>query len=403
MRPLFLLVLAALPTFALAQDGRPGYVVVEGDTLRGKVWITTEGRAGEGARFQAPADVFARQVSVGEASAFGEDGGRTYRRGRFTVRPGGTSEPVLGFARVVRDGAADLLRFESVDGLSVYVLELDGERTTLYGPAPEEAAEAAGYRQALTHALGSCAAAADRARAVGYHETDLAAAVDIYNICREPGYVGVTPAPRRPRARLRLELSGGRSTSTFVRGTPGPSLDPGQSSAQVGVLAEVAPGVFSRSLTWAAGLEYDRGVVEVANQPLFRRPTASAHDALMLSLGGRATLPAAGTPVYLGAGIVYGTTTARSDTVLEYGDAPPPGFLIDMSPRAINSLGGFYVEAGLRPLGGRFGVRARYRDVTFSNQTFYVPGDTNLDVGSVKGGVRRYGLRSAQVSATARL
>ena len=316
MRLFFTFALAAFQTIAVAQVSRPGYVVVEGDTLRGQIWVGTEGAAGMGARFQASADSDSRAVGVGDALAFGEDGGRAYRRGRFALQPG--TQTALGFARVVRDGAADLLRFETDGGLSVFVLELGGERTPLY--VLERGLEGvphvpgvAEYRQALFGRLASCEGAADRARSARYQERDLAAVVDAYNACEDPLYAASeTASARRRRTRVRLNLAGGYATSAFRRAIPLASVDPGQSSVQLGALAEVSPGALPRSLAITVGAEYDFGMVRRVDHSVLTSASESARDAVTLSLGGRVTVSAAGTPVYLGGGVLNGRTVSGS-------------------------------------------------------------------------------------------
>ena len=72
-----------------------------------------------------------------------------------------------------------------------------------------------------------------------------------------------------------------------------------------------------------------------------------------------------------------------------------PGHVSYTLPQFFSSLGGFYLEAGARPMGRRFGLGVRYRDVLFSQKGIYLSGNPN--------GTNRYGLRSVQVSATARL
>ena len=405
MRHLWLSAFLAFPSVVLAQSFTPGYVVVEGDTLRGQIQIGTEGEAATGALFQSPADPAPQRIETEDASAFGEDRGRAYRVGRFRLRPADPAapDPSRGFARVVRDGAADLLRFETVGGGRVFVLEVDGERTPLY--VLERQAGASGapriqgvaeYRQVLLGLLGSCDAVANRARSARYQERDLAAVVDAFNACRDPLYVALEPRPARRRpSRLGLDLFGGYSSSNFHRASPLSEEDPGQSSVHLGALAEFTPGTFPRSLSFLVGAEYDAGMVQRANRPILTSTTETAHDGVMLSLGGRATVSAGRTALFLGGGILNGKTIERVTRTLEPGGEPEPGFLRSTTREFFTSMGGVYAEAGIRPLGQRFGIGVRYRDIMFSQKSIYLPGDTNRD--------DRYGLRSIQLSATARL
>ena len=403
MRLVCTLVLAAFQTLAFAQASRPGYVVVEGDTLRGQIHIGTEGEAAAGARFQGSADSSPRQIRTEDASAFGEDDGRAYRRGRFTIQPLPPSapSPAAGFARVVRDGAAALLRFETGGGLNVFVLELDGERTPLYvlergvegAPRVPGVAE---YRQVLLGRLGTCEAVASQASSARYEERDLAAVVDAYNACHDPRYVVREAEPaRRAETRIRLDLSGGYSTSSFKRANPSATRDPRQSSVQLGALAEISPGTLARTLAIVVGADYDLGTVRRVNRPVLTASTKTTHDAVTFSLGGRITVPAARTPIYLGGGILTGKTVERVGGEIAAGEEPPSSYVPNTTRQFLSSLGGYYVEAGARPLGERFGIGVRYRAITFSQKVIYLPGDTNRD--------DRYGLRSVQLLAVARL
>lgn len=246
-----------LSVAASAQPAEPGYVVVQGDTVRAEVEIGTEFDASRGLRYRAGGGAW-QQASPPDAEAFGTDAGRRYRRRLLRLsldRPEDSSTPVerLAFARVVRDGPASLLALEVTPSRPLYFVEVAGSEPvglyssryqTLRGDGLRRTRTVALYRQTLAATLVGCDVDAARLEDLPYTETALTGVVDDYNRCQDADYrrPEAMEARRRP-SEFALEVGVGVTSNAFLRAT-GPLVgvtDPDQVSAHLGVLAEWSP------------------------------------------------------------------------------------------------------------------------------------------------------------------
>ena len=333
----------------------PGYVVVAGDTLRGAVGIGGEAEAARGVRFRPGSGAEPVEYGVAEVSAFGADGGREYRVGRYATDPSPDAPLARRLAaRVARDGAADLLVVEVVEGRPAFFLQTDGEPVGLYlvvdevaSPAGLRQRERPLFRQALAVLLGG--PCAPDVEALRYTEPALAAAVDAYNACVDPAYVGAGAAPVRTRARLSVEVGAAVAGGSFQRAfvVDGAGADPPLRWGRVYALAELTPPSSPYGgVRPVAGVEYERGVVRLATGGSSAAYDVTDADAVHARVGLR--LVADGPPVRLrlGVGGVAGLVFGR---VVETGvpldvDA---GVVEFFSRREFETSLGTYVEAGV--------------------------------------------------------
>ena len=411
-RPLCAVLLALLAVPASLSQVRvfePGYVVRDGVREPAGVSLGLEHENARGAwvRTAGGAEV---QVDASEVEAFGVDGGRAYRRGRFETevsRDAADPMPRLGFARVVRDGAADLLAYEPAPGFQpVWVLVLDGEQTSLLA-VDRDVNHRTGarrsrlelFRQVLLVRLGACGVAEADVAGLPYAEDALAGVVDAYNACREPG-IAVEAAPAVRRAdRLAFEVGAGYGSGTLRRASPLSGSDPSQPAGHLRVRAVVTPGALPQALSFLFGAEFQDGLVYYSQGGgLGPARNAADRDALALSLGVRLTARVAGTPVYVGGAVLNGRTLANEPQALPE-DGSGEGFLPVIRPWLFDSFGARAVEVGARPLGGRFGLSAEYRSTEFSWSKVYVPLIAPPQDGRND---NRYALRSFSVTASAR-
>ena len=302
-------------------------MVVEGDTLRGEIVVGTETEAARGARFQGPGASALRDVDVEEASAFGEIEGREYRRGRFPTEaspPEGAPLPRLGFARVVRDGTADLLSYEPVARQPVLLLQLDGETTGLF--VVERVAEvstglrlqtAAPFRQILLGRLGSCGVEEGDVADLSLTEADVVPVIDGYNVCQDASYapdaIARSAATRRP-IMVAIEVGAGLTTSSFQRATGVPTSfdDPTQSSpSSPGCRRGLARRRPTRLLRRrpASRPTWRSSAIRLPDRPSTARSSPAMPSPYRWALG--VTVDAAETPGFVGVGVLGGVTRRR--------------------------------------------------------------------------------------------
>lgn len=274
----FLLATIAVPAVVNAQAFTPGYIVADGDTLRGEVALGTEAENAAGVRFRRAIGAEAARYVPAGASAFGVDAGRQYRRGDFDVAPKPDLDPALpdtrrAFARVARDGAADLLALELADGEPLFFLQTDGAPVGLYFVDRRVATgtglryrEARFYRPVVARLLGGACVSPGETDRLPYTEAALARVVDAFNACADPGYVvAESPAARARREPVRIgfEIDASAVRGTLARGGSflDERTDPDISTAGVGAAAEVSQGGVLRLVV---GVGYEPTVAQLA-------------------------------------------------------------------------------------------------------------------------------------------
>ena len=360
MRPrllLFAVVLAASSAHAQEAEFEPGYLVVDGDSVWGEVALGTEVENGSGTRFRVDGAV--TPIGPGDADAFGATGGRAYRDGLFRVRAvpdpaADTPDVRAGYARVVRDGAADLLALEFIAGRPHFFVEVgEGPRLGLYADRRGGADGSVAYRRTLSAALVGCTAGAPDWSRLRYRELELAAAVDAYNACVDPSYAPRRAGAARRRAAFEVEGSLGVLAGRFAREVPvtfDPTYrDPGVAAVRLAVAARVRPTLAPEAVALRIGLEYVHQAMKVN---LFGEagPVRQV-NLLHLDLGASAGAPVGGATVEAGAGVLVGTVLLR-----DLGDDPDPRARDDLF---LYFRGGRFAGRGARDLGGSGGVYAR--------------------------------------------
>ncbi len=348
---LFVACLFSSPAWAQDSSFVPGYVVVDGDTLNGQIAVGTEVQASRGARFRAAGSGTERAISVTDATAFGERGGRAYRRGRFATAPPleGVPMPRLAFARVARDGAADLLVAEATSGTLAFAFTVEGETTPLYvfertvdGPSGNRLQRVEQYRQVLLVRLGGCGVTEASVADTQLTEASLAEVIDQYNRCQDSEYATTraSAAPQRRPSDWSVEVGVGLATSQFERAIQVSVEDPDQSSSSLALAVEVSPGVLPASVSFLVGAEYDRGLIRVTIANGFSPRRVDRLDAGLLVLGARWTVPVAGTPLFVGAGFVNGRTFRQTVRENESGEPLDETTIRTSVSGFLTSLGG---------------------------------------------------------------
>ena len=219
-----LLLIVAVGAAARAQPFEPGYVVTGGDTLGGELALGTEIENASGVLFREGPEAEPVRFEADEASAFGIVAGRRYRRAEYPILSDlrrsqrvRAREERVAFARVVREGAVDLLALQVSPGEAVFYLHREGDLTGLYY-LRDEIADDLGwrtrelplYRQALTAVLGDECGSFPVPSDVPYAETALAQIIDAHNRCADPEYAvtdELGPQPERAGFPLRFEAS----------------------------------------------------------------------------------------------------------------------------------------------------------------------------------------------------
>ena len=394
LRSAAVLALAVVGAGVQAQSFTPGYVVVDGDTLRGEVAIGTEPEAARGVAFRPSPEAPAAQYDTGRASAFGADGGRRYRRGQFptdAVRVG-PEDPVV-FARVVRDGALGLVAYEAVDGRPAFALDRGGEWVGLpYVRARREGLrERRPYRQVLAGVLTDACGPPDVDR-LAYDERALVRVVDAHNACLDPGYA---PPARARGVRRRLAVAGevsvGAVTGRFRRASR-PAFeteDPALSSLRAGALAEFRTPLLRDVVRPVLGVEYSHHVVRLA------AGTASSGLAdistVHVRLGLRLVPRVRAARVRIGVGLLAGPSVRRDGTsevpVEERDDT-----VRFTNAREFESSTGQYVELGVGPRSLPVELVLRGQTAVFTSGNAFLP----ISLGN------RYGAQTLSLGVAAR-
>ena len=385
---------------AQAQVYEPGYVVVDGTLHFGSVALGTEVENTLGVRFRYADGVSAR-YDVGDVSAFGADGGRQYRRGRFQTDPS-SDAPVARqlFARVVRDGAADLLAVETVEGRAVFFVQTEGEPVGLYVVRDEvetgrgvRARERALYRQTLSVTLDGRCASAVAVEEAAYTERDLANVVDAYNRCSDRRYVALGAVPVRPRLRVRGEIGADRASGSFRRAAPGTaSPDPGLGWSRFRAAAEVAPPFWGGWLRPVVGAEFERGVVRLGRTRTFGPAGVASvedYDVVQGRLALRAVPTLAAARLRAEAGVLAGGAIVRRSETTDVADEANER-VQSVGRDALDSALGQYVEVGVGPRRLPVDVSVRFQRTTFTG---------NQPVVATRA---QYGTESVSIGVTAR-
>ena len=377
MRPLVLSLFGLLAVPALAQP-TPGFVVTaSGDTLRGEVTLGTEAENARGVRFRPDPDAGETPYGLTEATAFGADAGRRYRRGSFQLRATRDVDPVtpndrLAFARVVRDGAADLLALETSAGRTTYYVQTGGETAGLYlvqdevtTGAGRRLRERALYRQTLRTLLGTCATSDAEYAGLPYTEAALAGVVDGYNRCADAEYVarGGSRAVRR-QTTVAFEAGGAVAAGSLRRGASAPPAPssyeaPGTSAFRARVAAEVAPALLPRPVRLVVGVEYDHDVARLYRSAAEAKRLSTVHGVL----GVRLAVPAGGLAFHLGTGLLLGPVLDRA---VDASTTPPDDVVRYVSLEAVESSTGQYGEVGVRVVGAPVALTVRLQQTAFS-------------------------------------
>lgn len=186
MRIRHLLIITCLLTYSGLygqHDFRPGYVVINSDTLRGLVDYKLNKNSRKSCLFKADRRSEVREYSVLEADAFGFD---TRQFEKIVV----DGEPF--FARTLAKGSLSLYRLDDV----YYVNSKSSDSLVMLRPPVQRIVEVAGnggeqkrkmvkvdrpYVGPLNYMVVSCGLRADRA---GYSAPDLTRVVSAYNECR---------------------------------------------------------------------------------------------------------------------------------------------------------------------------------------------------------------------------
>ncbi len=367
--------LVLLVAGARAQTYEPGYVVVEGDTVRGAIALGSEAQNAGGVRFRpAPADA-PTPYGVDDASAFGADGGRAYRLARYQTDP--SPDAPTGrrlFARVVRDGAADLLAVETVEGRPTFFVQTDAAPVGLYLVRDEVATgagvrqrERALFRQTLLVVLaGPCASVLDVER-LAYTERALAEAIDRYNRCADPEYTASASRAMRTPLRVRFEAGLDAATGSFRRVDvpPGTPEDPDADFLRIRAAVELTPPFFDGELRPVLGADYERDVVRLVTGLLGREVTA--YDRLHVRLGLRFAPEIAGARVRFGAGLLNGITFDR--VVASDVDVDGRGDVFRyVDRRNFEASVGQYLELGVRPAALPAELSVRAQQGVFTNE-----------------------------------
>lgn len=387
MRLLVVFVVLTIGAPARAQVAifEPGYLLQEGTRTTGWIGLRTEAENAVRVRFRSTLQGAVTEFGPSEIDGYGTDAGLAYRSGPYRVQPPGYEDSTvptarLGFARVVRDGAWDLLAFEVRDRAPVFfVTDGDGEPIGLYnvtlggGPARVETVRPL-YRQALLVALGGCAGPLAAFENLPYTEAALAARIEAANVCADPSYVRIetVQAVRRPVVD-RVEVGAGVTAGRIDRLQARPDASyPGV----VAPYAEVAVVLNTPSARWlrfVGGAAYSAGTVDLLvfmGRGFGVRRVSTAH----LVLGARGVAELGGVGVEASAGLLIGTTVQRviaeQVTVADYRRSA----IFGVRREDFTSSGGQYAEVGLRLPHYPVSLVTRVQRTLYSNGRVYLPG-----------------------------
>ncbi|MDT0630867.1 hypothetical protein RQM47_12270 [Rubrivirga sp. S365] len=353
MRLAALALLLAAPA-ALAQsapDGPTGFVVTAaGDTLRGEVLSATEAEYARGVAFRPAPGAEAMRFGPADAVAFVVGDGRRYRRGLFQVRAAREVTPSrpndrLAFARVVRDGDADLLALETTEGRPTFYVQTDGAPIGLWFVEKEVGGRLHRsrplYRQTLLAVLGTCGVPEAVYAGLGYTEPAIARVVDAYNVCQDASYTAQPGGAAVRRATtVTFEVGADVAVGSFRRRgvRPATIVDPGVSSFQVRAGAEIAPTLLPHFARIVVGTEYAHDVARMYRSDFKAQQLNTLHGVLGARLAGRV----GGLGVHVGTGLMIGTVLDRTVASVSAEDA-----VRFVPSAAVRSSGGQYVEAGV--------------------------------------------------------
>ena len=367
--PLLAAALLALPASAQMQIFEPGYVVVDGQTVRG--WVAL-GSDAENARSIAFRRTDVRDIEVlgpADIDGFGAVRGARYRSGHYAV-DGPTAR---AFARVARDGRADLLVLWTPDGPRYYV--------SVDGKAPAPLAPSDGGTPSVQTALASLFAdCRGTVRSVELEEDGLAREVDRFNLCTDPDYVAVgdrptAGPPERAAVSVGIEVSAGAMAGQFVRERSGYD-DPAMSApvAAVGVRVGFATAPW---LALAADLAYAREVVRVGANVTPNR--VDGMDMVQVGLG----LRFAPSPwVEFGAGAVVGPNPRR--VLVPQADlSAEEDIVLGVFTRRLDGSVGQYAEVSLAHPAVPVGLAVRAGRTTFIGERAGVAADERFSSRSV--------------------
>lgn len=377
MRRLLVLLLFLSPLCAEAQIVifEAGYVVRGGERVSGMVALGADAETVRGVQFRPFSGGEAQTLGVDVLSGFGTDGGDRFRRVRALPAPGADS--LTAFARVLRDGPADLLALWTPDGTRYLIATPTAGTVTL----PPDT-----YASALTGALGACGG---RVLTTAAYDADaLIEAIDRHNRCLDPDYrpggdgrplletVAALRGPRRPTVSLEAGL--GYVTGTFERQVDPfgrAAADPSASGSVLLVAAAVDLIPVAPWFEVVAEAGYTVGALPFG---LNRTPLEIASfDLLTVSLGPRVSVPAGSTSLQFRAGLVVGTNTFRTQETVESTRElnTRTGLVRDVPSYDIKGSGGLLVEIGVS--GETFPVVAsfRYQSLGLSGTRFSGSGD----------------------------
>lgn len=367
-----------------AQPSRfePGYVVLEGVRTPAWVALSTEIENARRVTYRLSPDGPEHTAVPFQLEGYGVDGGREYRTGIWRVQAPGyedvTVDRVLeGFARVVRDGDADLLALEVADRRPVFFVEVDGETVGLYhvergGGVMRLSSVLPLYRQALLMTLGDCAGPEDAYARLAYSEAALVERVDAYNACSDPDYrAPAVTRGYRPQV-VGVEVGGGYAAGTFSRRVRAGAFDePAQSTPYVRATATVTPP----SAPWASLVleaDYAPRVVSVGRWRTGPDYVVSISTAT-IGIGVRASQSVSGFETHVGAGLLGGTTFQRVTN-----DAVDLATLGSTVLRSVNldrmtSTGGQYAEVGIRSARVPLVLTVRAQQTVYGPGSFHMP------------------------------
>lgn len=197
-RIILLLLLLGVGSAATAQDFRPGFVItIKGDTVKGFVQYSSARKNKLRCVFRPHKRAEKLTYLPGDITGFGTDNDRTFLSVRAPENPA-----VDVFARVLAMGDLQLLRLDEryiivnqtqqllAPTVKVKIAVANGEAYRIERP----------YAAVLNIALADCGKAADN---VEYNEKELTAAIDEYNLCKNPKYKSVH---RKPMAQVGLSV-----------------------------------------------------------------------------------------------------------------------------------------------------------------------------------------------------
>ena len=351
----FAALLIAASTHAQVTIYQEGYVVERGVRTEGWVSLGNDVQNAQAIQFRRVQGGPTETIVPDSADGYGTAQGIRFRTGRYPV----DGDTLLAFARVARDGAADLLVLATPDGPAFYVSLDRGPRLALSDPAAPPPA------RALAGLFAGCGRAPTT---LTLDESSLAAAIDQYNVCEDLTYVAGTQ--RAPSARTRrtrfwggADLEVGGQWGQFVRGTASLNReDPAVSAPSASVSVAARPTI-SRRVYVVGGLSYAHDTTRMGVN------IAGGRILALDMLHGRLGLRVEVHPqVTIGAGGVAGVTWRR--TVEDGVDlASAQGLVLDVPSTQVPRTLGLYADIAVQPTPGRFALVLRGEALSFVPET----------------------------------